>query len=65
MKMKLRQKQLNRKELSQVIGGRRDMILVAFPHTVGPDGMPGSGRGGGAQMRAIGSIPPWRPNWWK
>lgn len=63
--MKLRQKQLNRKELSQVIGGRRDMILVAFPHTVGPDGMPGSGRGGGAQMRAIGSIPPWRPNWWK
>ena len=43
--MKLRQEQLNRKELSQVIGGRRDMILVALPHAVGPDGMPGSGRG--------------------
>lgn len=33
--MKLRQKQLNREELSQAIGGRRDMILVALPHTVG------------------------------
>lgn len=63
--MKCKQEELSRKELSQVIGGQKSMVLVALPHTMGPDGILESGRGGGAQVRAISSIHAWCPNWWK
>ncbi|WP_308557167.1 bacteriocin [uncultured Lactobacillus sp.] len=61
----MREEKLNDKNLSNIIGGREDTILVALPHTMGPDGIPGSGRGGGTQIRAISGIPAWHPYWWK
>ena len=54
----MKKEKLNEKDLKKVIGGENFLVLVAVNSILGGGAAPGSGIGGGPQIRAFRGISP-------